>query len=81
MPCLQLLCLSSDYLETTQTFTRYIHVISHIASHLRLVENAKPSFLQITEGILMEIFGQLTPLWSGLTEWLALIAREMVCRS
>ena len=43
-----------------------------------MVENAKPAFVQITEGLLTEALGQLSPLWSGLAEWLSLIARELV---
>ena len=74
----QLLCLSSDYAETTLAFSRYIQVMAHIAAQLRLVQNAKPAFLQIIEGIFAEVLLQLSPLWSGLSEWLVLIATELV---
>ena len=74
----QLLCLSSDYPETTQAFSRYVHALAHIATQLRSVENAKPAFLQIIEGIFGEVLVHLGPLWAGLSEWLTILASEMV---
>jgi hypothetical protein len=56
---------------------RYIHVIGYVSAHISS-PLAKPAFLQAVSAIFAEITQQLAPLWLGLTEWLALIYKEIV---